>query len=461
MVKKGVCYLSLCLTILTGCQSLYTEKEHYDEIDSALLAGNTTEAYQILESNKNLVYGEKDKVLYYLELGMLLHYDKQYSESNKYLTMAEYAIEELLTSSISKGILSGVLNDNALDYPGEDYEDIYINVFKSLNYMHMNMYSEAMVEIRRVNNKLNYLEDKYSESINSFNRSEDIDVPPGDVEFYNSALARYLGVIGYRGERLFDDARIEAEQLYAAYNNQPNLYNFNTPFIPAKNYVDNLAYLNVFTFTGLPPEKVPETLRISSGGGFFQIHADDYTTKEEDIFLGFSTVAHSSSSDGINLKIQLPKLIHRESIVDRVDLYINGEFYGTMETIESLSNIARDTFKAKQPLILGKTMIRAISKAVVAEGSQEIIESEFGSGWGLLAGLAGDIYMNVTENSDLRISRYFPGLISGKEISLIPGYYDINIFYYDQSGSIVYQDNYINYKVEEGSINLVESSYLR
>lgn len=461
MVRRGAIYLSFCFLFLTSCQSLYTEKDHYNDIDNALLAGNTTEAHQLLEDNKSIVYAEKDKVLYYLELGMLLHYDKKYEESNEYLTKAEYAIEELLTNSISKGILSGVLNDNALDYPGEDYEDLYINIFKALNFMHMDMYSEAMVEIRRLNNKLNYLEDKYSDSIDSFNQGEDIDVPQGDVEFFNSALARYLGVIGYRGDRLYDDSRIESEKLLSAYYEQPNLYNFDIPYIPSEINEDGIGYLNILSFTGLPPEKVPQTLRLSSGGGMFQIYADDNTSKEEDIFLGFSTVAHSATTDGINLKIQLPKLVHRPSIVSRVELYINNDYYGSMESIESLSNIARDTFKAKQPLIFGKTVIRAISKAVVAEGSQEVISNEFGAGWGLIAGLAGDIYMNVTENSDLRISRYFPGLISAREISLKPGYYDINLIYYDNFNTIVYQDNYINFKVEENGINLVESVYLR
>jgi len=97
-------------------------------------------------------------------MGMLYHYDGDYVKSNEFLTEAEYAIEDLYTKSVGKAVASMLLNDNALDYFGEDYEDIYLNIFKALNYFHMNKSEDAFVEIRRVNNKLNLLEDKYKKN---------------------------------------------------------------------------------------------------------------------------------------------------------------------------------------------------------------------------------------------------------------------------------------------------------
>ncbi len=74
-------------------------------------------------------------MLYYLDLGMLHHYAGNYAKSNEFLQKAEYAIEELFTASVSKIATSLLLNDNALDYSGEDYEDIYLNIFKALNFI--------------------------------------------------------------------------------------------------------------------------------------------------------------------------------------------------------------------------------------------------------------------------------------------------------------------------------------
>lgn len=462
MVKKAKNIVFAFFTILLfSCQSLYTEREHYYEIDEALGVGDTSKALELLESNKNNFYAEKDRVLYYLEIGMLHRYNGEYEKSNEALTKAEYAIEELLTTSISKGILSGVLNDNALDYPGEDYEDIYINVFKSLNYINLEKYEEALVEVRRVNNKLNYLEDKYSDSIDQFNNKEELHVPKGKFDFHNDALARYLGVIAYRMDRMVDDSRIEQDKLLEAYRLQSHLYNFPTPTIPKKTQSDDKVLLNLFAFTGLPPEKIPETLRISSGSGSLLIMADSNTSEDTDTFLGFNSVAHSTLSDGINVKIQIPRLVKRESVVSKVEVIVDGYSYGYLEKIESLDNIAIETFKAKQPLIVGKTVIRALAKAIVSESSQSVIEENYGAGWGLLAGLAGDIYMNVTENSDLRLSRYFPSNISGLELELEKGIYNISLIYYDHYGSKIYQKDFIDYSVDYSKVNILESTFLR
>lgn len=462
MVKNAKILLFAFFTLLLiSCQSLYTEREHYIEIDEALGVGDTSKALQLLEDNKNNFYAEKDRVLYYLEVGMLYRYNGDFEKSNEALTNAEYAIEELLTTSVSKGILSGVLNDNALDYPGEDYEDIYINVFKSLNYINLGKHEEALVEIRRVNNKLNYLEDKYSSSIDQFNSKEDLQVPEGEYNFHNDALARYLGIIAYRLDRLFDDSRIEQEKLLEAYSLQSHLYNFAIPTTPMISYPKDKALLNIFAFTGLPPEKIPETLRVSSGSGSLLIMADSNTSEDTDAFLGFNSVAHSTLSDGVNVKIQIPRLVKRNSIVGKIEVVINGKSYGYLDKIESVDSIAIETFKAKQPLIVGKTVIRALAKAIVSESSQSVIEENYGAGWGLLAGLAGDIYMNVTENSDLRLARYFPSSVSGLEVELDKGSYNISLIYYDNYGSKIYQKDFIDYSVDFSSVNILESTYLR
>jgi len=147
--------------ILVSCSSISTDKQHYASINQRLAANDFEGAIKVLEETKNIYYSKKDRVLYYLDLGLLYHYAKQYQKSNEMLSKAENAIKELYTKSISKVLASMILNDNTLDYSGEDYEDIYINVIKALNYINLNEREEAFVEIRKINEKLNFLEDKY------------------------------------------------------------------------------------------------------------------------------------------------------------------------------------------------------------------------------------------------------------------------------------------------------------
>ena len=117
---------------------------------------------------------------------------QEYEESNIHLTQAEDAIEELFTKSISKATASMLLNDNTFAYAGEDYEDIYVNIFKALNYINLNKPESAFVEIRKVNIKLNLLEDKYKKYAEELNKSEDskIEIKVKSNQFNNSVFSK-------------------------------------------------------------------------------------------------------------------------------------------------------------------------------------------------------------------------------------------------------------------------------
>lgn len=457
MVNKTNIFLVLIIILVLSCNSVYTQKSHYNEIDYLIEIGDYASALNMLQSYKEINYSQKDRVIYYLEEGMLYHYAGFYNESNSSLTLAENAIEELITKSISKGILSGVLNDNALDYVGEDYEDIYINIFKALNYMHLSNLDSALVEIRKVNDKLNFLEVKYQGEIDSFNSSEGINIPSAEFNFYNSAFARYLGTISYRQDGELDDSRIEKEYLESAYNEQSNVYNFNKPFLPSDR--NSQTYLNIFSLSGFSPEKIADNILASTSFGTVYLNIPDSNRSVD--YIGFTTIGNSGFSDGLSLKLEFPRLIPIEDPVSYVELYIDNQFYGTLDSIESVENIALETFKIKQPLIVGKTVFRALSKAAVTEISQELIGNEFGEGASLLTGLLGDIYMQVSENSDLRVSRYFPSLIRGMELPIEPGIHNISLIYYDRYNSILFEDKIYNYEVIEGKLNLIESKLLR
>lgn len=458
-MKTRFILVSVIIFFLNSCASLYTSKSHYDDIDYFLEIGDDTAALEALKEVKESQYKKKDRVLYYLEEGMLYRYSGQYANSNDSLTKAEYAMEDLLIKSISKGILSGVLNDNALDYTGEDYEDIYINIFKALNFLQLNQQDNALIEIRRVNDKLNKLEYKYRAELGDLNNSEDVEIPEADFNFYNDAMARYLGILAYRMDGSFDDSRIERDYFIQSYKLQPSIYNFPQPDIPE---IDGSGTLvNIFSYSGFSPEKVADTIMASTGRNSIFLGVSSDNDYDSSSYLGFSSIAHTGLSEGMSLKLQFPRLVSSTDPVSYVEVFIDDYYYGTLELIESIDNVATETFKVKQPLIVGKTVIRAISKAVISELSESAVSDEFGRGFGLLTGLVGDIYMQVSENSDLRISRYFPSMIRGLELKIEPGVYDFSLVYYDYNNNPIYQDNIIGMEVRRGGLNLIESHLLR
>ena len=92
--------------------------------------GNYEFVYSNLEQSSKKFYSQHDDVLKMLDLGLLAHYSNFSKSSINYLNQAEKLIEENYSKSISQNISSYILNDNIIDYPGEDYEDIYVNLFK-------------------------------------------------------------------------------------------------------------------------------------------------------------------------------------------------------------------------------------------------------------------------------------------------------------------------------------------
>ena len=130
-----------CLSCATG--------NPYLKIDAAVEQGDHQTGIALLEKDKKAIYRNKDAILYYLDKGMLAHYAEEYDDSTQLLQEGERAIEEAFTKSITMEIGSYLLNDTTREYDGEDYEDIYINVFNALNYYHNRQGNLDIPEVRQ------------------------------------------------------------------------------------------------------------------------------------------------------------------------------------------------------------------------------------------------------------------------------------------------------------------------
>ncbi|MDR0313673.1 MAG: hypothetical protein LBI14_08740 [Treponema sp.] len=406
----------------------------YREIDAEVSAASYDAALRAMEKSgvRNSVYTNKNAILYYLDRGMIRHYAEYWEESSRDLQEAERLIEAAFTRSISQEIGSYIANDNAKDYSGEDYEDLYINVFNALNYYHRNDMEGALVEIRRVNEKLRYLSGKYeraSEKIISSNA--DLSNPEYAVEavrFSNSALAQYLGMLFFRGIGNYDSARISLEELYQAYQLAPAVYNHAPPSsLEAELSIpQGFARLNVIGFAGLSPVKVEVNAMIPLPLPYPNNWA----------------------------RLALPQMIDRPSAVQSIEVILDDGQSFRLELLENMSRVVRETFKANYSLIILKTVARTIAKSVTGAAVSSRV-SESNEDWGFLLGLIGRVAADLSEQADTRVSRYFPGYAYAGGINLIPGVYTVTVRYYGRSG-LIYSERRSNVMVSSGSLNLLE-----
>ncbi|MDR1748002.1 MAG: hypothetical protein LBR47_02970 [Spirochaetaceae bacterium] len=413
----------------------------YERVDANVYASDFTGAAEALEEDRNYLYSATDSVLYQLDTGILAHYAGDFSRSNERLSEAEAGIYAFFTKSISQTVGAYLVNDSVMDYAGEEYEDIYTNIFMALNYYHLGKMESAFVEIRRFDNKQKALSTKYADAL--ANAREEVRkqgdssaYPDSGVQFNNSALARYISMLFYRGSGQFDSAGVDHRYIQDAFATQPQLYPFPVPSSVAEELTipGEKARLNVLAFSGLAPKKEEEVLRVPL------------------------------TLSGTYYKLSLPVMVDRFSAVNAIQVSMdNGEVF-TLELLEDISAIAKDTFKQKQSLIYLRSVIRSLTKTTSSLVMDSVADNADDSGVSLLfsiLSLGSKVYNEFSETADLRISRYFPGSAWVGGITLDPGIYSFTVEYFDSNRRVVETRRFENVSVFLNSVNLVEVICLR
>jgi uncharacterized protein len=105
-------------------------------------------ALRTVEEARVRTYGERDRVLYWLEKGALLHVGCQYRAGDASLAEAERRIEELYEKRLTEpGAL--LVNDVSQDYAGEPHERALLYVLRALNFTYQHEVDDAVSAARK------------------------------------------------------------------------------------------------------------------------------------------------------------------------------------------------------------------------------------------------------------------------------------------------------------------------
>jgi hypothetical protein len=451
-MKSGQLNKILAILLLAPLAvSCATKSTEYSEMDSAVDQTEFNAAVDQLERGqrrKRPIYTEGNSISLFMDKGLLEHYAGNWQDSSDDLQNAERMIDEAYTKSITQGFFSYIANDNTRDYPGEDFENIYINIFNSLNYYNRGNMESALVEIRKLtttSGKLDMLARRYEytdpesgKSLTDMVQNETgISQMPETrtTSFSNSALARYLSALFYQGSGNTDAARIEFDQVQRAFNTNDTIYKFPVPQAvqQARTVPQGKARLNIIGFAGLSPIK--EESQTS-----FPLPFQHPILK--------------------NATFKLPVLVRRPSRITGIEAVVNGTEKFNLELIEDLGSVIEDTFNARYTSILIKTYIRTIIKYVVADVAALEATKQKGEFAGLLVAAAARTAVNASEGADIRMTRYLPEKAYVGGINLDPGTYSVTINYYN-GDTIVNSRQFDNVSVNLNGLNLLESVNLR
>jgi hypothetical protein len=450
-------FLIWFVIFLIGCAGIKSHVDFYYNVEADLKTGNYLRAGDLVDKAKSTQkYSKKDRALYYLDKGIILHYSGKYEKSNRLLEDADQTIEELYTKSISKAAASLLLNDNVLEYNGEIYDNIYVNIFKALNYLHIKKFDDALVEVNRINDKLRILDDQHSEWVEQINSSDSakIKIERKTNEFYDDVLANYLSYLIYRADGAYDNSRISYERLVNTWNTYPEIYNFRFPQqLDSVDFFRKEHVLNIMAFSGHGPEKYEVGGQITTYDDV--IHVSDLTYFKENHIFPWPGV-----KQGYHFKFAFPEMRQRRSDIEKIIIRDNSIILGELELLENMGNVSQFTFQSNKHVIYIKTLIRTLIKGLASEKSKKKLREEADAEDSFLLGAilnwSVDLAVDATEHPDLRCWRTLPQNCYIGEFALESGKHDINIEFLSSSGSVIKNENFKDYSISP-RFNLIEA----
>ncbi len=428
----SICWvLPFILLILGGCQSYLLDDAQYD-LRSSFSEGDFARSEELLKSfDQQNLYKGKDAVLWNLENGMIYRFAGKYDTSTTFLHQAELEIEDNYTKSISVGFKSLIANDNKLAYDGEPYENVYLNAFKALNFVHQKDWEGALVETRRMSFKIEQLDIKIKGLADAFSRADSSgkgDWEPKKVNIQNSAFAHYLSTVLYAKTGNPDNARIEFEKIGIAFRDQAALGDYDAFDTKELEYLKDPGSYNVLltSFTGQSPIKYQDDVRLFLDGGY--------------------------------IKFSFPSVELYPTRVHNVRAIINGKKDLNLHLIEEMDLVSKEIYQAKQPIIYTRAFLRSLFKAGGTSLISNAIEEE-SKGAGFVAKALSLLYKEASEKADLRGWQTMPGQAWMHAIELPVGTNTVTLEYLSSTGRVLYAEEYEVDITENTDLELIESIF--
>jgi hypothetical protein len=383
-----------------GCSSARMSDK---ESDALFQRGQYDQAAAHLREGLEKQGGEnsKDGLLYTLDLGLALHSAGHYDESIKVFRDADRLSEIKDYTSISKSTATLLVSENIQDYKAEEFENVLINTYLAMNYALEGNTEDALVEARRVNQKLYMM------------------VSEGKRKYQQSAFARYLSAILYESEGDWNDAYVDYKNTYELDPRFPGLGG-------------DLWRMAKMTENEQDERKWDE---------LFSLTAEDHRNQEQRVGHAEIVVLYENGISPIkkpNPSFEsTPKFYPRFNPVSYAEVSIRaansnvgsntganvGQDYrsvGTTAVLDNIQAMAIENLNEKYGGIVAKKIAGMVAKGAVGYGVSQVTGSP------LLGELAG-LILYKADTADTRSWNLLPQSLQVLRIPVEPGLYEVKV----------------------------------
>jgi uncharacterized protein len=422
MLKKYfIILLIFPVLLLTSCATYYQQNLKFQ---TCVGNGELSKAGDILEKDKSKK--GKNRVLYLFNKGWLGWMTNANTESNIAFEEADKVIEDY-QKNYGLEALALVTNPMVKPYKPEDFEVVMVNYFKALNYLNLGQYREALVEVRRINEKLNQLNDKYPDHKNRYQDDAFAHIVMGLIydanREYNDAFIAYrnaLNVYEKSYQQNFDvqvPEQLKWDLMRAAYrtgfNEELRFYEqkFNLKYVNKPNDGGELVF---FWHNGFGPVKSEWSINFAktSNSNGFVTFANEENGMSFPIFIGDRSEDEKSGFSSLSmLRIAFPKYLERKPVFNTAEITANGIQY-PLQYAQNINGIAFKTLKDRMWREMANAVVRLASKKALEAIADKKNEN---------LGTAVSIFNALTEKADTRNWQTLPYAVSYARVALPSG----------------------------------------
>ncbi len=424
LYRQLLWWIAIIVTVFgsSSCMSYYQKMHKFQE---AAESGYIDQAAKILYKNKKVAKG-RNRLLYLMNAGWSEHMLSDRAKSNKLLNDADLMIEDYQKN---RGLdaLTLISNPTIRPYKAESIESVMLNYYKAMNYLALNDRQGALVEARKITNKLYALNDKYKGKNNRYSDDAFAHILVGmiyeaDGDFTNAFIAYRNAVKVYTevyqpNFSIDTPAQLKEDVLRTAYlsGKTNELQRFERMFGLHYNYHRPEAQLVFFWENGFGPVKGENRFE------FIQVGSRNNgiaTFRNEELGLSFPVIMSKMSDKEQSalaqfhiFQLTFPKYLTRPLVYHTAALEVDGQSYA-LSLAEDVDAISFKTLKDRMLREIGSGIARLVSKKAV-----ETLVRQENQDVGAVVGLLNA----MTEVADTRNWQTLPHSISYVRIPLKVG----------------------------------------
>lgn len=428
--KSIVISLMLTIFLFNSCASYYQKSYQFQQ---QFTTGNLQEAQAFLISQKKAAE-KKDRLLYFLDRGVVEQMLGNYEASNVYFEKA-YLYNQDYRKNFKYDLISTLANPMLKPYKAEDHEVVLVHFYKAINFIQLANFDAALVEVKRVNILLNKLNDKYEDKKNRYKEDAFAHLLMGVIyeakKDYNNAFIAYRNSLNVYKEsysvnfNVVAPLQLKKDILRTASKNgfYTELDQYEKEFgFEYKKTEQKEGDLVFFWLNGLAPVKGEFSMNLvrSEGSGGDLVFANE-SGAAYNFPINVTSQVNNSNQEGISdvrfVRMAVPKYRVRQPLIQEGFLTVDG----VKVPLQKVENIEAIAFSSLEDRMF-RELANSIARLVLKQAAEIVATNQNKD-----VGFAISALNSITEKADTRNWQTLPHSIYYERVPLSAGSHDITL----------------------------------